>query len=111
MRSLHTSNKKDRHSTQNSMIPGSYYCLSVETQDQALLSPTKSQTNSTKAEEGNNTLSCLSIAPQHGGSAKKAERKSNTNTSYTILSACSQLIPQMTHLTKPELHSWHIVLV
>jgi len=56
MRSLHTSNKKDRHSTQNSMIPGSYYCLSVETQDQALLSPTKSQTQTPQRQRREITL-------------------------------------------------------
>lgn len=100
MRSLHTSNKKDRHSTQNSMIPGSYYCLSVETQDQALLSPTKSQTQTPQRQRREITLWTVFLLLHNMEAQQKRLKESQTQTLLT-----QSFLPALSSYLR-----WHIWL-
>lgn len=108
MQGLHLPNK-DRHSSLNLMIPGGWY-LSAETRGtKPGFHPPGYTRKLHRVEVENNSLSSFPLNPQYRGSAKRrarpqeeGKRSESTKTSYTILSAYSLLVPQMTRLPKPE---------
>lgn len=108
MQGLHPPNKA-RHSTLNLTIPRGWY-LSAETRGtKPGFHPLGYTHKLHRVRVENNSLSNFPLNPQYSGSAKRrarpqkeGKRSESTKTSYTILSAYSRLVPQMTRLPKPE---------
>lgn len=108
MQGLHPPNKA-RHSTLNLTIPRGWYLCAETRGTKPGFYPPGYTHKLHRVRVENNSLSNFPLNPQYSGSAKRrarpqkeGKRSESTKTSYTILSAYSRLVPQMTRLPKPE---------